>query len=294
MSNLYKSFSVVSKDKRVIDYNQAIQEKIEHIRHVAASKEVSADGFVDGLDAEVVEALVEEDPLAAITADGTENVSEGKTAQTADSGQEGKNGSDRLTAARETATSILSNAKQEAERILEAAKIQAEEMKAAAVESGVNEGRAQAQDELDREKESLEQQFAMRQEQLETQYQERLDRMEPELVDTITQLFVKVIHVIGEDNSQLVIDLINNAMRNMDMGNSFMIRVSPEDYPFVVNHQGKIYCAMSKDITIDIFEDSSLEKNQCKIESEFGVYDCSLDIQMDNLIKEIKLMSSLS
>ncbi|MGN0481853.1 MAG: FliH/SctL family protein, partial [Lachnospiraceae bacterium] len=151
-----------------------------------------------------------------------------------------------------------------------------------------------ARAQLDEMKESLDNEYLTRSNQLESQYREKMSRMEPELVETITALFEKVVHVISEDNSQLVIDLINNAMHNMDTGNSFLIRVSPDDYPFVVNHQGKIYCAMSKDIQIEIFEDASLQKNQCRIESEFGVYDCSLDIQMGNLIRDIKLMSSLS
>lgn len=290
MSNLYKSFSIVSRDKRIIDYNKVIQEKIEHIRKETAKKKVDADGFVEGLDAHVVEALVDENPMNVVTQDGENESAEGN-------GEDNKNDAgkqaDKLAVARETAASIVSNARQEAERIIEEAKAQAQDMKTAAVESGTNEGRAVANEELEKQKKALSDEFAARKEKLENEYNELYEKMEPELVDTITQLFVKAIHVIGEDSSQLVIDLINNAMHNMDMGNSFIIRVSPDDYPFVTNHQGKIYCAMSKDITIDIFEDSSLEKNQCKIESEFGVYDCSLDIQMDNLIKEIKLMSSL-
>lgn len=279
MSNLYKGFAVKSKEERVIDYNQVIQEKIEHIRQVTAGKKVDPDGFINGLNAEIVETLVDDDPLAALTAD---------------SGMAGETDEERVELAKETAASIVADARAEAERILEEARIEAEQLKQNAFEQGMSEAQTQAQAELDELQESLNNQFLMRSNQLEDEYQEKYSKMEPELVETITTLFEKTIHVISEDNSQMVMDLINNAMRNMDTGNSFLIRVSPEDYPFVVNHQGKIYCAMSKDIQIDIFEDASLTKNQCKIESEFGVYDCSLDIQMGNLIKDIKLLSALS
>lgn len=280
MSNLYKSFSVVSKDKRVIDYNQVIQDKIEHIRQEASSKRVDPDGFVNGLDAQVVETLVENDSFSALTADNVEYAGSGSEEQ--------------LEIAKETAAGIVADARKEAQRILDEAGRQAEIMKQEAIESGMEQAKTAAQAEIDELQESLNNQFLMKSNQLENEYQEKMSRMEPELVETITTLFEKVVHVISEDNAQIIIDLINNAMHNMDMGSSFLIRVSPEDYPFVVNHQGKIYCAMSKDIQIDIFEDASLAKNQCKVESEFGVYDCSLDIQMSNLIKDIKLMSSLN
>ena len=41
---------------------------------------------------------------------------------------------------------------------------------------------------------------------------------------------------------------------------------------------------------MDIVEDATMKKNQCIIESDTGVYDCSLDIELNNLIKDIKLV----
>ena len=42
---------------------------------------------------------------------------------------------------------------------------------------------------------------------------------------------------------------------------------------------------------MDIVEDAAMKKNQCIIESDTGVYDCSLDIELNNLIRDIKLLS---
>jgi flagellar assembly protein FliH len=80
-------------------------------------------------------------------------------------------------------------------------------------------------------------------------------------------------------------------MKNSDISNEFVIRVSPDDYRFLVNNQGKIYCAVSKEVNMDIVEDAAMKKNQCIIESDTGVYDCSLDIELNNLIRDIKLLS---
>ena len=34
-----------------------------------------------------------------------------------------------------------------------------------------------------------------------------------------------------------------------------------------------------------------MKKNECIIETDAGVFDCSLDIELNNLIKDIKLLS---
>ena len=96
-----------------------------------------------------------------------------------------------------------------------------------------------------------------------------------------------------EDNKDIIIGLINGVMKNTDISNEFIIKVSPEDYKFLVNNQGKIYCSVSKEVTMDIVEDATMKKNQCIIESDTGVYDCSLDIELNNLIEDIKLLSCL-
>ena len=69
--------------------------------------------------------------------------------------------------------------------------------------------------------------------------------------------------------------------------------VSPEDYKFLTNNQGKIYCAVSKEINLDIVADTTMKKNECIIETDAGVFDCSLDIELNNLIKDIKLLSCM-
>ena len=60
MSNLLKRVYTVNKDERVIDYNDLIKKKLEAImesKHAA----VDTDGFVSGLNADVVEELISDD-----------------------------------------------------------------------------------------------------------------------------------------------------------------------------------------------------------------------------------------
>ncbi len=46
--------------------------------------------------------------------------------------------------------------------------------------------------------------------------------------------------------------------------------------------------------SIEIVEDVTMKKNQCIIETGSGMYDCSLDVQLENLIEEIKMLSCIN
>ena len=59
MSNLLKRGTTVSSDERVIDYNDLVKSKLKHIIEIQNNKDnVDADGFVNGLKADVVEQLL--------------------------------------------------------------------------------------------------------------------------------------------------------------------------------------------------------------------------------------------
>ena len=127
--------------------------------------------------------------------------------------------------------------------------------------------------------------------ELENEYNELKDSIEPELVEVITDVFRKVTGVVTEDNHDIILHLINDVMHNADASRDFVIKVSPDDYSFLINNQGKIYCAMSREVNIDIVEDVTLERNQCMIETNTGIFNCSLDIELNKLINNIKLLS---
>ena len=276
MSNLLKRSSVINKDERVIDYNDLIKKKIQAIME-SKHNEMDADGFINGLHADVVEELISDDDTAdALTDDAA--------------------------VGEQQAAASLENANAEAERIIEEAKLQAEQIIAdanknadaafeEAKQNGYYEGNAKAQEELNVKQAQLEVEFDNKKKELEQEYNNLKESIEPELVEVITDVFRKVTGVVAEDNQEIILHLINDVMHNADGSRDYVIKVSPDDYKFLVNNQGKIYCAMSREVNIDIVEDAALERNQCMIETNTGIFNCSLDIELNNLIKNIKLLS---
>lgn len=276
MSNLLKRGTTTIGEERIIDYNELIKLKLKNIANDRENHgNVDADGFVNGLKADVVEQLL------------TGSDEDGETAQS----QEDVN--NQIAAALEEANEQAQTIRDEANEVLAQAHMEARKIIEDAKRTGYEQGAQNAREEYNAKADELARDYEAKKAQLEKEYNDMKASMEPELVETITEVFKKITYTVAEDNKDIIIGLINGVMKNTDISNEFIIKVSPEDYKFLVNNQGKIYCSVSKEVTMDIVEDATMKKNQCIIESDTGVYDCSLDIELNNLIEDIKLLSCL-
>lgn len=270
MSNLFKYGNAVIKndDKLVIDSNKLIEkilsDKNATANYASRAAKPDPDGFVCGLDAATVEQLVDDEPYST----------EEESAR---------------------AMQLLDDAREKASGIVKEADEQAEAIRKDAYDNGYAKGMEEAQNDAKTELEAklaqLEKEYHDKKAALQTEYDELKGQMEPELADTILDVVSKVTGVLAEDNKDVILHLINNVMRNNELSKEFTIRVSENDYNYVISNKELIYGAASPDYNIEICKDSKLSKNQCVIETDAGVFDCSLDIQLENLIHEIKILS---
>lgn len=266
MSNLLKFNSIIvnEQNKMIIDSNKMVEEILNTKKRnfAVAADTPDADGFVCGLNAATVEQLV---------ADEAENDDE--------------------------QNQIMEEASLKAEQILEEARREAEQIKETArkegYEAGYGEGTADADKILSDRLTELENKMTDKQYLLEKEYQRKKAEAEPELAEALLTLFEKVIGVLAKDKHDLILHLINSVMENVELSKEFTIHVSEADYRFVDTNRDLIYGAATPDFHIEICKDSKLEKNQCIIETDAGVFDCSLDIQLENLIQEIKILSCI-
>ena len=271
MSNLLKYNSFVIKDdsKLVIDSNAMLDSLLTsdsrtNYGHKAA--EPDEDGFVMGLDAATVEALV-----------GDNEISEEGQAQI---------------------DLLIGNANAEAEEIIAKANEEAEQIKKEAHDKGYGEGiydgKQAAEKELFTHRNELEAEYAAKKEALEAEYAQLKKNLEPELVDTMLEVFKRVTKVFAEDKDDLILTLVNSVMKNAELSREFTIRVSEEEYGYIDANRDLIYGSASPDYHIEIVKDNKIERGHCIIETDAGVFDCSLDIQLKNLIQEIKLLSCMN
>lgn len=261
MSNVIKAYSIRYDEdaKKTIDTHLKREADIIEKRNLRLCPPAMEDseGFVEGLQAMVVDPLPNEDEQ------------------------------------KEKAARIIEEARRDAKAIMEKAKLDAEQLKAethaAAKKLGYEEGKQQSLKELQRKTEELE----LLKRKLTEDYQARLSELEPKMAELLAELITKITGILLEDKKDVILYLVEKAFMGLDKATSYTIRVSKEDYELVADKKDYLIDLTGREISLTIQEDPALKKNQCMIETELKVIDCSLDVQLTNLISDLKLLSAL-
>ena len=112
--------------------------------------------------------------------------------------------------------------------------------------------------------------------------------MEPRLVEVLTGVYEHVIQVGLADYQDLIVNLVEGVLSQIDGGRSMIVHVSGEDYDYVSSRKADFAVGSA---SLEIVEDITLSKNQALIETESGIFDCSLDVQLRELGKKLRLLS---
>ena len=198
-----------------------------------------------------------------------------------------------------TVEEILEEARQEAERILAEAGAKVAQMENEAShhaellyeqkrQEGYNLGVSQSQEELELQKNKLQSEYQALGESLQSEYEEKLDALEHDLVDIMIQVFHKVFHIQFENKKQILLHLIKDTLLGIEGGKVFHIRVAESNFKFIESHVAEIKEKIGNDVSIDVINDMLLDENDCMIETENGVYNCGIDMVLDNLEKDIR------
>lgn len=163
-------------------------------------------------------------------------------------------------------------------------------------EQGQNDGFAQGhQDGLEsvaQEREQLQAEAEQVRTALENEYQRKIKELEPVFIDTLTGIYEHIFHVSLKNSRELIVYLIQNTMRNIETGGTYLIHVSKEDYPFASMQKRELIKGTNIAIeNVELLEDVTLGKNECMIETGNGVFDCSLGTQLEALNEELRLLS---
>ena len=127
---------------------------------------------------------------------------------------------------------------------------------------------------------------------LEEEYYRKIKELEPIFIDTLTGIYEHVFHVSLKNSRELNIYLIQNTMRNIETGSTYLIHVSKEDYPFASMQKRELIKGTNIALeNVELLEDVTLGKNECMIETGNGVFDCSLGTQLEALNEELRLLS---
>ncbi len=268
LSNLFKPWSIQSetREMRVINSNALVEEYLEKNVKQRVDSQDDADReageFAEGLfqgEATVIKVEPEVDYVAL---------------------------------AKEEAEQIIAQANAKAEELVERANAQVGEIQEAARNKGYEDGKVMMERELEELRNQLEDTYRRKSEVLEQDYCTKRDNMEQELVDVILTVFNKVFHIQFDNKKHILMYLINDAIMNIEGEKRFRIKVAQNNVLFLENHKEEILDRVGHDIELEFLSDSTMDGNDCVIETDSGVFDCSLGAQLENLIKDIRSLCS--
>ena len=287
MSNLFKGafISFDESDARIIDNNELANKKIEEFQEqelkrqramMAEDEGLSSEGeensdFSPGINMEQLDQLTEDQSILGAPNEDPQFDMEAMQAEI---------------------DFKLQQASEQAEAIINDAQNQAEGIKQGAIEQGHQEGYDAGYQEGMAAAESLKADIEAQREGLEKEYQMLVDELEPEMVDVLTQIYEHVLGIELRDDKGIILHLLKNTLSRIEPGNDLIVHVSSDDYDEVMDEKEALNaCVTSPNTTMEIIEDPLLKENECMIESDSGVFDCSLGVELSEISRKLKLLS---
>ncbi|MBO5154164.1 MAG: hypothetical protein J6C00_07440 [Eubacterium sp.] len=274
MSNFYRNNYVIRGEqvRRVINTNDIIAEKMQAI--VEEQKQAQRE--------ELMRKRQE-----AIDAGETE-FTEGLFAKELELEPEPEPQIDYVAQAKEQAEQIISEANAEAVMIHDKASKDADTLREMARQEGYQNGYESAKQQADEELQAGREELARREQELQAQYEDAMAELEPKLLDTILTVFDEVFRMQFSGKREMLLHLVKNAMRGIRETRQYKVRVSEAEVSFLREHREELQEKVGEDVQIEIVMDPDLSESQCIIDADSGVYDCSLDVELDNLIRDLR------
>ena len=272
--NLIKANQFVLKEKEpiVVDTNELLAKKIEVFNPVF--KEQRPEGFQFGLNAPEVDPLFvdmdyipeeEENPMEVIS---MEPVFTGPSPE-----------------------ELIAQAQAEIDEMYKEAEKNISFLKKRSMEEGkqqgYEEGKRMAMQELDIAKKELDAKAAA----IEREYQKLIDELEPQFIKTITGIYEEIFKVELADNKDILRHAIANTVRKIEGSKEFLVHVSRCDYEKIAQQKEVLMNNISKQVMVELIEDTTLKENECIIETSSGIFDCSIGVQLEELTRKLRLLS---
>ena len=290
LSSLLKGcwVEVNNEDKRIIDTNELVNKRLtglsQPVRRMAHTTlgEPDEDGFAGGVQAEILEGLMEDGDSGASAVIHQEPAPAGPSLEDTQKqvDQMLADARAQVEAARQEADSIRAQAQSDAANVKENARQEG-------MQQGYQDGIARADQETNQRMAQLEQ----KEKDLESAYETKIQELEPQFIDTLTGIYEHIFQVELQGYRDILSYLITNTMRKIEGNRSFFIHVSKEDYPFVSMQKKQFTASVASGSSVEVVEDLTLSKNQCLIETEDGIFDCGVSTQLTELSNRLKLLS---
>jgi len=159
------------------------------------------------------------------------------------------------------------------------------EAKASASEEGFAEGQAEVNRLIQRMQTVLERSQSKR--------TEILEQTEQEIVSLVLLIARKVVKVISENQRNVIVSNVVQALRKLKARGNILIRVNVVDLKLTTEHIKDFITLVEGAKSINVVEDSSVDSGGCIIETDFGEIDARIASQLAELEAKILEISPL-
>ena len=291
MSNLFKGMFVNydSSEARVIDSNELANKKIEQAKEAELRRQralmAQEEGYEEGYEGDDFVPGIEMEQLSQLTEDQS-------MLGDFPEPQESNDKQFDMEAMQAEMDFKIQQAQEQADMIIAQAQADAEQYRQQAIEQGHQEGYNDGYQEGVAAAEALKQEIESQRGDLEKEYQTIVDELEPEMVDVLTQIYEHVFNVDLREDKEIILHLLKSTLSRIEPGNNLIVHISSDDYDDVMDHKDELDAAItSPNTTMEIIEDPLLKENECMIESDSGVFDCSLGVELSEVSRKLKLLS---
>jgi flagellar assembly protein FliH len=198
-----------------------------------------------------------------------------------------------LVQAKEEAEKLVSEAKQTAEKLEADMRATLDDEKNAALnqarDDGRNEGYAEGKAEVDR----LIERTHVVLERAQDKRGEILVQTEEEVIRLVLLMVRKVVKVISENQREVVISNVIEALKKVKDRGNIIIRVNLADVKLTTEHTKDFIKMLEGVKSVQVAEDSSVDSGGCVIETDFGEIDARISNQLAELESKILEVSPI-
>jgi flagellar assembly protein FliH len=116
---------------------------------------------------------------------------------------------------------------------------------------------------------------------------EIIEEAETQLINLVLMIAQKVIKVISENQKNVVINNVIQALRKVKGRGDVVIRVNLADLELASGHMKEFQGLVENVKNITVLEDSSVDKGGCIIETDFGQIDARISSQLHEIEEKI-------
>lgn len=191
------------------------------------------------------------------------------------------------------AADVLKKANEEAAAIIAQAQEEKQKIHDEAYKTGFDEGREKGYEEGDLEAQRLIDRLHVILDRIMDKRQEILDNTEQQIVELVLLMARKVVKVISENQRNVVMSNVLQALRKVKGRGDVIVRVNLADVKLTTEHTKDFMRAVENIQNITVAEDSSIDRGGCIIETDFGAIDARISSQLAELEQKILEISPI-